>query len=149
MEITGVIVAQLFVNVLLGTLVVFCLLHSGHRAPPDTGYDERQDGLQEEIKNWETTSGDLLVQMRNRVQELENLVEELDRAEIRASDTIRKLEQMESGWTSSAERYIRALGWIREGIPMEEVAQRTQMNLDELRLVEELSKANREKHEDQ
>jgi hypothetical protein len=145
MEITGVIVAQLFVNVLLGTLVVFCLLQSGHSSPPEAGEGGRQAGLEEEIHRWEATSRDLLVQMRDRVQELETLVEELDRAEIRASDTIRKLEQMESGWTSSAERYIRALGWIQEGIALEEVAQRTQMNLDELRLIEELSKANREK----
>jgi hypothetical protein len=138
MEIKAIVAVQFVLNLFVAALF---LRRSGGRGLFGSGEKRKaeRERVAGEIRRWEAVSSELAETMRGRVREMGALAEELDRAEIRARGTLTKVKQMENGWAANWETYAAALGWIREGLPLEEVARRSGVGLDELRLIEGLT----------
>lgn len=139
MEIKAMIIFQLLLDLLLG---IFLLWFIWRREGPSEGKApgrQSQAAVKRDIRRWETTSKELVQRMQSQVRALETLAADLDRAEIRAAETLERIARTEVNWASSRERYDRASDWIRKGTPIEEVAQRTGFGIDELRLMQQLS----------
>jgi hypothetical protein len=139
MEIKAIVIIQLLLDLMLGIFLLWFVwgrdTNSERLGPRKT----RESALTRDIQSWESTSQELVERMQDRVRALEKVVADLDRAEIRASETLERIERMEVNWSSNRERYNQASDWIRGGTPIEVVAQRTGFGIDELRLMHALS----------
>lgn len=142
MEMKAIVAVQFVLNIFL--VALFLRRHwRGWLFGPGKKKRAERERVAGEIRRWEAVSAELAETMRGRVKEMGALAEELDRAEIRARGTLTKVKQMETGWAANWETYSAALGWIREGLALEEVAQRSGVGLDELRLIEGLTRGAR------
>lgn len=139
MEMKAIVVVQFLLNLFLVALFLWRLRGAGGLLGSSRSKRAERDGVMREITRWEAVSSELAATMRSRVRDMEALAEELDRAEIRARQTLKKVKRMETGWSANWETYAKALGWIREGVPLEEVARRSGVALDELNLIEGLT----------
>ncbi len=139
MEFKAIVVLQVLLDLVLAALIVWCLWRRD--SSRDVGSPPRlsKDQVEMEAQRWKDTSEELAGLLRSRLEELEGLTGELDRAEIRAAETLQRMERMEANWISTREFYGRALGCLREGMSPEDVARRTGFGLDELRLIQRLS----------
>ncbi len=129
------ILLQVALDLLLGGLVLWCLWGKGRGSEPRLDPRIDEDELEREVRRWECVSEELVCTMRGRLQELEELLEELDRAEIRAAETLRRLEDA-GGRLPQQDPYGRATSLIREGLPLEKVAIQTGLGMGELRLIQ-------------
>jgi hypothetical protein len=139
MVIKAMLIIQLLLDIVLGFLVLWCLWMRG-----EVPLGRRQKGkgvkaLQKDMGRWESTSRELLGRLKVQLNEMRAVAEELDRAEIRGSETLEKLQRIEEGWKSERERYDRASAWLRQGLSVDEVARRTGIGPDEIRMVSRLA----------
>ena len=141
MEIKAMIIFQLLLDLVLGIFLLWFIWRSEGPSEGKVPGRQSQAAVKRDIRRWETTSRELVQRMQSQVRALETLAADLDRAEIRAAETLERIARMEVNWASSRERYDRASDWIREGTPIQEVAQRTGFGIDELRLMQQLSVA--------
>jgi hypothetical protein len=139
MEIKWMVIFQLILDFWLGAIVIWLLWRGepilGMKAANKTNREE----LRREMARWETTARELVANMKCRLTDLESLAEEIDRAEIRASETLAQTERIEAGWSSDLNGHVTALSFLRQGMMPNEVASRTGLPLDELRLIQALS----------
>lgn len=143
MEIKAIIAVQFLLNLFLAAIFLLRLREERTLRKLKKSRRARSAGVMEGLRRWEAISSELTETMAGKVREMESLSEELDRAEIRARQTLKKLGRVQSSWASNWETYGRCLGWIREGLPLEEVAKRSGVSLDELRLIQGLSSSSR------
>jgi hypothetical protein len=139
MEIKAMVIIQLLLDLVLGIFLLWFVWRGGNSSVGGTPRKPDQKGVLKDIQRWDATSRELVERMHDRLRALETVIADLDRAEIRASETLKRMERMEVNWTSTRQRYDQASDWIRTGTPIEEVAQRTGFGIDELRLMQELS----------
>jgi hypothetical protein len=90
------------------------------------------------MERWENASRQLVSHMQQGIRRLQEIASDLDRAEIRAGETLRALDKMEQGWRPRSDRYEEALAWMDRGVGLEEISRRTGIGLDELRLIRHL-----------
>jgi hypothetical protein len=138
MEMKAIVAVQFVLNIFLVALFLR-RQGSGRLFGPGKKKEAERERVAGEIRRWEAVSAELAETMRGRVREMGALAEELDRAEIRARRTLTEARKMETGWAANWETYAAALGWIREGIALEEVARRSGVGIGELRLIEGLA----------
>jgi hypothetical protein len=146
MEIKTLVAIQLAFDLLLGAAVLWCLWGGRDAEAASAARLDAVVGLQEQMTRWETSGEAFLGVMKGRLQELGALGEELERAQVRASETLDRLEQVQAGWGPRGASYGQAKEWIREGVPPEEVARRTGFGVDEVRLIQGLAPAVRRAH---
>jgi hypothetical protein len=96
--------------------------------------------IREQMCQWEMSSREFVEQAGYVMEELRELATALERVDIRASDTLRRLESFQQKWRPMGDRYLKAARWLNEGVGLEEVSRRTQIGLDELRLIRGLSR---------
>lgn len=132
-----IILLQIALDLLLGGLVLWCLWRKGEGCGPRLDPRINEDELEREVRRWECVSEELVCTMRGRIQELEALLDELDRAEIRAAETLRRLEEAR-GRVPQRDPYGSATSLIRNGAALEEVAVQTGLGMGELRLIKGL-----------
>ncbi|MGQ9655860.1 MAG: hypothetical protein ACUVXD_17510 [Thermodesulfobacteriota bacterium] len=126
---------QIALDLLLGGLVLWCLWRKGDGCGQRLDPRIDEDELEREVRRWECVSEELVCTMRGRLKELETLLEELDRAEIRAGETLKRLEEA-GGLVAQQDPYGRATSLIRDGVALEEVAMKTGLGLGELRTIQ-------------
>jgi hypothetical protein len=139
MELKSMVVVQLALDALLAGLVLWCIWRDGRSRKGEASEAAVQSDFEAEIDRWQKVGPKVLRLVNARLKELRSLAEELDRSEIRAAETLQRMERGSLGGTAKAEVYQRASGWIREGVALEEIARRTGFGLDELRLIQSLS----------
>lgn len=132
-----IILLQIALDLLLGGLVLWCLWRKGQGCEPRLDPRIEEDELEREVRRWECVSEELVCTMKGRLNELEALLEELDRAEIRAAEILKRLEEA-GGRVPQQDPYGRATSLIRDGVALEEVAMQTGLGIGELRLIQGL-----------
>lgn len=140
MELKTMVVLQLAFDLLAGAVLLFCLLReqrSQQSEPLVQGLTREE--IEEQVKRWEGAGRELLGLVEEKVRKVERAAEELDRAEIRACETLYRLERARQSLNGAQSAYGQAARWIRDGIPLEEVARRSGLGMGELRLMQGLS----------
>ena len=155
MALKALIVAQILLDLIFGAFLIWWLWKPDGRIkivkkkivepPPDDAQSnaEIMKELEGQFIRWEQKTLELAGLMESRIRDLQNLADELDRAEIQAAETLQEFLKAKSAWTSNDDQYNQALQWLREGLPLEEVANRCGISVDELRLIQGLSSKNR------
>lgn len=126
---------QIALDLLLGGLALWCLWRKGKGCEPRLDPKIDEDELEQEIRRWEYVSEELVCTMRGRIEELEALLDELERAEIRAAETLKRLEEARRV-VPQPDPYGHATSLIRNGVALEEVAAQTGLGMGELRMIQ-------------
>lgn len=136
MEIKSLVILQMAFDLVAGGLIIFCLLREQRiqRIQKTPGGLTKED-IEDHLRCWENSGRELLELMQERLGRLEALHDELERAEIRASETLDRLQRARESLNGAQSVYHQAAKWIREGMPLGEVARRSGLGIGELRLM--------------
>lgn len=144
MDLKLMTVLQLAFDLVLGSLILWCVFRAGGTSRISS---KRQEALLKEIdaraEQFQDIARHLMEGLEFRVQKLQEAAEELDRAEIRACETLERLHKAQEGFRSSEASYETALRWLSQGLPAAEVARRSGLGLGELQLIQQLGSRNR------
>lgn len=138
MEIKSFVMLQMAFNLVAGGLIIFCLLREQRIQRNPAGLSK--EDIEDQLSCWENSGRELLELMQERLGRLEALHDELERAEIRASETLDRLQRARESLNGAQSVYYQAAKWIREGTPLGEVARRSGLGIGELRLIQGLMK---------
>lgn len=135
---------QLAFDLVAGGLILWCVLRGGS---PSKSFFRVHEALLREVdgrmQQFQDTARQLMEGLDCRIQKLQEAAEELDRAEIRACETLDKLHKAKEDSPNPQASYDVALEWLRQGFPMEEVARKSGLGLGELKLIQQLGSRNR------
>lgn len=130
---------QLAFDLVAGGLILWCVLRGGTSSK---SFSKMHGALLKEIdarmRQFQDTVNELMEGLDCRLQKLQEAAEELDRAEIRACETLERLQKAKGNFQGAQASYDAAAQWLRQGFPMAEVARRSGLGLGELELIQHL-----------
>jgi len=135
---------QLAFDLVAGGLILWCVLKGSSSS---RSFSRMHETLLKEIdgrmEQFQDTARELMEGLDRRIQKLQEAAEELDRAEIRACETLDKLQKAKGDCGAGQASYDMAAEWLRQGFPMAEVARRSGLGFGELKLIQELGSRSR------
>lgn len=144
MDLKLVTLLQLAFDLVAGGLILWCVLRGGGSA---RSFSRMQEALLKEIdsrmEQFQDTARELMEGLEGRIQRLQEAAEELDRAEIRACETLDKLHKAKEDFRGGQACYDAAAKWLSQGFSMAEVARRSGLGLGELKLIQQLGSRHR------
>jgi len=139
METKFVLALQLAFDLVAGFLIL-ALIFRKH--PRVSGLKEEKGSSMEEIEEkllfWEGSTRELLSAIEIKLQKMASLSEELDRAEMRATETLERLQRAKEALLCAEGAYTAAFELVRKGLPLKEVARRSGLGLAELSFIKEV-----------
>jgi len=139
MESKFVLALQLAFDLLAGFLILALIFRKN---PMTSGFKEEKSSSMEEIEEklfvWERTGRELLTAIEIKLQKMASLSEELDRAEMRATETLERLQRAKEALLCAEGAYTAAFELVRKGLPLREVAKRSGLGLAEVSFIKEV-----------
>lgn len=139
MESKFLLIIQMAFDLVVGALLLVLFFKGGAVGHASSPRASEQKALDQKLREWKDTGEELVAQLEAKVEGLISASEELDRAEMRAMETLERLERVRLALVSGEGAYGPVQEWIAQGVPLEEVARRSGLGIGELRLMKELS----------
>ncbi len=136
MESKFILALQFVFDLVAGFLILTLIFRKNLRA---SGLKEEKGFPMEEIEEkfllWERTGRELLLAIESKLQKMASLSEELDRAEMRATETLERLQRAKEALLCAEGAYTAAFELVRKGLPLREVAQKSGLGLAEVSFI--------------
>lgn len=137
MESKVIVVLQLLFDLIAGFLILSVILRRSSKASLwDKGTNMEE--IRKNILLWERTAEELISALEARVGKIASISEELDRAEMRATETLERLHRAKEALLCAEGAYASAFELLREGLPPGEVAKRSGLGLAEVSFMKEV-----------
>ncbi|MEJ5377202.1 MAG: hypothetical protein WHX93_11535 [bacterium] len=144
MDLKLITILQLAFDLVAGGLILLCVFKASNSS---RNFSRMHEDLLKEIDSrtaeFQDIAKGLMEGMDSRIQRLKEAAEELDRAEIRACETLEKLHKAQEENPIPESSYEVALRWLRQGLSVEEVARKSGLGLGELQLMQHLGSKGR------
>ncbi len=144
MDLKLITILQLAFDLVAGGLILWCVLRASNSS---RNFSRMHEDLLKEIDSrtaeFQDIAKGLMEGMDSRIHRLKEAAEELDRAEIRACETLEKLHKAQEENPIPESSYEAALRWLRQGLSVEEVARKSGLGLGELQLMQHLGSKGR------